>query len=214
LVERDGRDEMNWGEAAEKMRELIGCEVANAMDLVKWDGTNHFARVCGQNHAAPVAMAPGNDGCLSHGRRKPTFASAAMRSGAGDALAPSHGATVTRLIPTNSRSCSSVPSISRHSSMALRMRSVTSSSDRACVWRAGSREARLRSSLPNRAQSRHRTDVALDVSSLAVVEGLWSRRKLTIRKRRLEGCLWGNLPAEDLWSELSLRTAGEAASAA
>jgi len=52
---------------------------------------------------------------------------------AGDAWRPAHAAMVTRWMPTNSKSCSGEPSTSRHSSMASRMRWVTSSRDRACV---------------------------------------------------------------------------------
>src|ERR1035441_10463752 len=56
----------------------------------------------------------------------------------GDSRRPAHAAMVTRWMPTNSKSCSGAPSTSRHSSMASRMRSVTSSRDRACVWQPAS----------------------------------------------------------------------------
>jgi hypothetical protein len=56
----------------------------------------------------------------------------------GDSRTPAHAATVTRWMPTNSNSCSGVPSASRHSSMASRIRSVTSSRERACVWQPAS----------------------------------------------------------------------------
>jgi hypothetical protein len=40
-------------------------------------------------------------------------------------------------MPTNSKSCPGTPSTSRHSSIASRTRSMTSSRDCACVWHAG-----------------------------------------------------------------------------
>ncbi len=51
---------------------------------------------------------------------------------------PAHAATVTRWMPTNSNSCSGVPSTSRHSSIASRIRSVIPSRERACVWHPAS----------------------------------------------------------------------------
>ena len=56
---------------------------------------------------------------------------------AGDARNPAHAAMVTRCIPTTSNSCAGTLSTSRQSSIASRMRCVTSSSDRACVWHPG-----------------------------------------------------------------------------
>ena len=53
--------------------------------------------------------------------------------GAGDAGSPAHAAMVTRWMPTNSNSCSGAPSTSRQSSIASRMRCMTSSRDRPCV---------------------------------------------------------------------------------
>ena len=50
---------------------------------------------------------------------------------------PTHAVTVTRWMPTNSRSCRGMPSTSRHSSIASRTWSMTSSRERACVWHAG-----------------------------------------------------------------------------
>jgi hypothetical protein len=57
--------------------------------------------------------------------------------GAGDAGIPAHAAMVTRWMPTNSNTCPGTPSTSRHSSMASRTRSMTSSRDCDCVWHAG-----------------------------------------------------------------------------
>lgn len=57
--------------------------------------------------------------------------------GAGYTGSPAHAAMVTRWIPMNSSSCSGAPSNSRHNAIASRIRSVTSSSERACVCQAG-----------------------------------------------------------------------------
>ena len=54
-----------------------------------------------------------------------------------DTRSAAHAAIVTRCMPTNSKSCSGVPSTPRHSAMASRMRSIASSRERACVWHAG-----------------------------------------------------------------------------
>lgn len=67
--------------------------------------------------------------------------------GARDAWYSAHAAIVTRWMPTNSSSCSGADSTSSHSAMASRMRSVTSSRERACVWQAGFGEPRRRNTL-------------------------------------------------------------------
>ena len=57
--------------------------------------------------------------------------------GPGDSRTPAHAAMVTRWMPTNSNSCAGATDTSIHSSIASRIRSVSSSRDRACVWQPG-----------------------------------------------------------------------------
>jgi len=57
--------------------------------------------------------------------------------GAGETWSEAHAAIVTRWSPTNSNFCSGASSTSRHKAMASRLRSVTSSSERTCVWQPG-----------------------------------------------------------------------------
>ena len=73
-------------------------------------------------------------GCLWCGRLRSEVLQRSNELSAARGRQSAHSGTVTRWTPTNSSSCVSVvPSTSRHSSIDSRMRSMSSSSDAACV---------------------------------------------------------------------------------
>ncbi len=89
------------------------------------------------NRAAPILMAQEMMTAFDPQNVKSNLREHRNEVGASDAQSPAHAAMVTRWMPMNSNSWSGRPSTSRHSSMASRMRSLTSSRERACVWQAG-----------------------------------------------------------------------------
>jgi hypothetical protein len=105
---------------------------------MKQPGTNCVARVNG-NHGTstvfvmqePVTALLANDG-------EPGSFECGRQSGSGEPRAPAHAAIVMRWMPTNSSDCSGAPATSRQSSTASRIRCITSSRERACVWQPGS----------------------------------------------------------------------------
>ena len=123
--------------ALNEFRELVGRQLAIPKDLVKQAGADGLACVCGHNRTSAILVAQEMMAAFDTENEETGFCERGNEFRAGDAGRPAHAAMVTRWMPTNSKSCSGVPSTSRHSSMASRMRSVTSSRDRACVWHAG-----------------------------------------------------------------------------
>ena len=120
-----------------EFRKLTARHLAIAKDLVKETGTDGLAGVCGHDRATPVLVAQEYVAAFDAQNAKTGLRERSDEFGARDTRRPAHAAIVTRWIPTNSNSCSGTPSTSRHSPIASRMRSVTSSSERACVWHAG-----------------------------------------------------------------------------
>lgn len=100
-------------------------------------GADRLARVNRHNGASAICVTQEVMAALYAKNAKTDSLEGGNKVATGDAGIPAHAAMVTRWIPTNSNSCPGTPSTSRHSSMASRMRSMTSSRDCACVWHAG-----------------------------------------------------------------------------
>ena len=101
---------------------------------MKEAGTDGLPRVRRHNSASSVLMAEEMMAAFDTQDAETGLRECGNEFWAADARGPAHAAIVTRWIPTNSNSCSGAPSTSRQSSIASRMRPITSSSDRACVW--------------------------------------------------------------------------------
>src|SRR5579883_611303 len=94
----------------------------------RWLRRNALAQRCSARQVAEEVMA-----AFDAQKAEPGLGECSNEYGAGDTGRPAHAAIVTRWMPTNSNSCSGTPSTSRDSAMASRIRSVTTSSERACV---------------------------------------------------------------------------------
>ena len=117
----------------QEFRQLFRSQAAIPGGSVQKTGADDVARVCRHNCAAAILMLKKMMAAFDANDQETGVIKGGNEVGASDARNPAHAAIVTRWTPTNSRSCSGAPSTSRHSPMTSRMRSVTSSRDRACV---------------------------------------------------------------------------------
>jgi hypothetical protein len=121
-----------WGVIASTER--LGVLSPFPKDLMEQARTDRLASVDRYNCASPFLMTQEMVAAFDTQNAEAGLLERADEIGSGDPRNPAHAAMVTRWMPMNSDSCSGAPSTSRHSSIASRIRSVTSSSERACVW--------------------------------------------------------------------------------
>ncbi len=121
----------------QQLPELVGGQLAISDDLVKQAGAYGLAGVRRHNRTAAILVTHEVVAAFHAKNAKASLFEGGNEVSACDAGSPAHAAMVTRWMPMNSKSCVGAPSTSRHSSIASRMRCVTSSRDRACVWHAG-----------------------------------------------------------------------------
>src|ERR1700719_3413383 len=104
----------------QQLPELVGGQLAISQDFVKQARTDGLARVRRNNRAAAILVTQEVMAAFyAKNAEAPLFAGGNEVS-AGDAGSPADAPTVTRWMPTNSKSCSGAPSTSRQSSMASR----------------------------------------------------------------------------------------------
>ena len=112
---------------------MLDRRLAIPENLVEQTGADGLTCVHGNDRAPSVLMAQEVMAAFDALNAKTGLGEGGDKFRTGDTRSAAHAAMVTRWMPTNSNCCSGAPSTSRHSAMASRMRSVTSSSDRAWV---------------------------------------------------------------------------------
>ena len=120
-----------------KFPEFVAGQLAISENFVKRAGADGLARVRGHDGTSAIFVAEEMMATSDADNREAGLPQGSNEGETGDAGSPAHAAMVTRWMPMNSRSAGGAPATSRQSSMASRMRCVTSSRDRACVWHPG-----------------------------------------------------------------------------
>jgi hypothetical protein len=121
----------------QQLAKLVGGQLAVSENSVEQTRSDGLARMDWHNRASAIFVTQEVMAAFNAKNAETHAFEGDNEVGTGNAGIPAHAAMVTRWMPTNSKSCPGTPSTSRHSSMASRTRSMTSSSDRACVWHAG-----------------------------------------------------------------------------